>query len=478
MQATRYRGTSGLIATAVGVTLLALALPAAAQEKENLWIEKSSKSRDVVVKTSDISNLAQDVSPAVVNIIVTVRTSAPIGDKSEDIPDPRGGQTAIGSGFIIHPDGYVLTNNHVVENAVEIKVKLNDKREYPAYVIGTDPRTDVALVRIEEGEKFKAVALGDSDTVKVGERVIAIGNPLGLNHTVTSGIISALGRKNLAPGGRVLDSDFIQTDASINPGNSGGPLINTSGEVIGINTAINRQGQGIGFAIPINLVKLLLPQLRENGYVERTRIGFRVQPLNAQLAKSFGHKEALGALISQVFDSSPAKRAGFLPGDIILEYNGVKIRDSDQLPWLIATSGTKEPIKVLLLREGKREKVDVTLEAIPGQTFPEIPSRKSARVTPDPTLALLGLEAKELTADLARQLGASDTNGVVVDRILDASVARRSGLRKRDVIIEIGKTQVSSMEEFRAAANATKSGEIVRLKIVRSGSVIYIAFER
>jgi len=479
MQATRYKSKHALAATLVGITFLTAALPSQAQAQEkDLWVEKSSKSRDAVVKTSSISNLAEDVSPAVVNIIVTVRSSTPLSDSSEDIPDPRGGQTAIGSGFIIHPDGYVLTNNHVVENAVEIKVKLNDKREFPAYVIGTDPRTDVALVRIEEGEKFKAVALGDSDTVKVGERVIAIGNPLGLNHTVTSGIISALGRKNLAPGGRVLESDFIQTDASINPGNSGGPLINTSGEVIGINTAINRQGQGIGFAIPINLVKLLLPQLREHGYVERTRIGFRVQPLNPQLAKSFGHKEALGALISQVFEASPAKRAGFLPGDIILEYNGVKIRDSDQLPWLIATSGTKKPIEVLLLRAGKREKLEVSLEAIPNQDFPEIPSRKSARIAPDPSLDQLGLEAKELTSDLARQLGASDTNGVVVDKILDASVARRSGLRKRDVIIEIGQTQVASIEEFRAAANATKTGEVIRLKVVRSGSVIYIAFER
>lgn len=183
MQATRYKSKHALAATLVGIAFLTAALPSQAQAQEkDLWVEKSSKSRDAVVKTSSISNLAEDVSPAVVNIIVTVRSSTPLSDSSEDIPDPRGGQTAIGSGFIIHPDGYVLTNNHVVENAVEIKVKLNDKREFPAYVIGTDPRTDVALVRIEEGEKFKAVALGDSDTVKVGERVIAIGNPLGLNH--------------------------------------------------------------------------------------------------------------------------------------------------------------------------------------------------------------------------------------------------------------------------------------------------------
>ena len=451
---------------------------AMAQAPEKLWVEKSTKARDSVLKASSISSLAGDISPAVVNIIVTMRAKGGPEPVDGEIPDARGGQTAIGSGFIIHPDGYVLTNNHVVEHAVEIKVKLNDKREYPAYVIGTDPRTDVALVRIESKRSFKAVALGNSDRVKVGEQVIAIGNPLGLEHTVTSGIISALGRKNLAPGGRVLESDFIQTDASINPGNSGGPLINMSGEVIGINTAINRQGQGIGFAIPINLVKLLIPQLQEKGYVERTRIGFRVQPLNPQLAKSFGYNKSMGALVSQVFEKTPAALAGFLPGDIILEYNGIQIRDSAQLPSLIATSGTSRPVSVLLVRAGKERTLSVQLETIPNQSFPEIPSRKVQRITVNPALEQLGLETRDLDQKLAVQLGTRDTNGVVVSTILEASVAKRSGLRKLDVILELDSTPIRSVAEFQAAAAATSPGEVVRLKISRGDSVTYVAFER
>ena len=468
------------ITALIAMSFALASAPALAQDdasEKKLWIEKKSKPKDQVVKTSSIVKLSDQASPSVVNIIVTVR----IGQEriSKDIPGPRGEATAVGSGFIIHPDGFILTNNHVVENATEIKIRLNDNREFPASVIGTDPKTDVALVRVDHAPdvKFKAIALGDSDQVEVGAKVVAIGNPLGLNHTVTSGIVSALGRKDLAPGGRELQSDFIQTDASINPGNSGGPLINMSGEVIGINTAVNRQGQGIGFAIPINMVKALLPQLQDIGYVERTWLGVRVQAMTPVLARSFGMKKAIGALVSEVVKDSPAARGGVQAGDVILSFNGVSIKDSDQLGWLVSTGGTRAPVPVKLVRDGKEQSFDLSLEAIPNQKRPNIPSRKKDPPKVDHGLENLGLAVKNLDEQLARHLGARDTNGVVITQLDQASPARASGVRERDVITEVSGTPTTTSEEFYAALAQVRRGEIVRFRLIRGGKALYLAFE-
>lgn len=460
--------------------------PALAQERSSdkpvkVWIDhepsaSSQKRKDQPLTASSLANLAKELSPSVVNIIVNYQADD-IEGLDED-PDPRAGKMAVGSGFIIHPNGYLLTNNHVVEGASRIRIRLNDKREFDAKVIGTDPKTDVALVRIQAKEKFSAIKLGDSDQVQVGEQVLAIGNPLGLNHTVTSGIISALGRRDLAPGGRELESDFIQTDASINPGNSGGPLISLDGAVIGINTAVNRAGQGIGFAIPINAIKQLLPPLMDTGYIERTWLGVRVQSLTPLLAKSFGLKRPQGALVSEVVNNSPAQKGGVLPGDIILRFGDQELQNGDQLPWLVATGGAGNNIKLQLLRESKRLNLTLTLEAIPNQDKPHIPTQSLKEKAFNHELKNLGLTVKSLDQALARQLGAKEVLGVVVTDILDGSPVQPSGLKQRDVITEINSTNITNAEAFYKTLADFKRGQVVRLRIMRGGKVAYIAFER
>jgi serine protease Do len=454
---------------ALSLLLSLHALPLRAQPPEQLWIEKRDvRPRDEVMRQSSFSKLVEEVGPAVVSLLVVFQ---------EDKNSPTSGKSAQGSGFIIHPDGWLLTNNHVVENASEIRVKLSDKRELPAYVVGTDPQTDLALVKIDAKERFPTIALGDSDLVVVGEQVLAIGNPLGLDHTVTSGIVSALGRKDLAPEGRQLDAEFIQTDASINPGNSGGPLIGLHGEVIGINTAVNRAGQGIGFAIPINTVKLLVPQLHTRGHVIRTWLGVRVQELSPMLAKSFRLAEPRGALVTEVVDGSPAQRAGLLAGDVITTFGKYTIQHSEQLPWLVATGGEGSKVRVALWRAGKKVELDLTLEAIPNQTPPKIPSRPDPKApAAKPASREHGISVKPLDPAIARQLGARD--GVLVTDVLDASQAKLSGLRPRDVITEIGERSVASEDDFKRAVDALTAGQVVRLKILRGGRVAYLAFER
>ncbi len=450
---------------------------ASAQTVENLWVEgKPSGRTNAPLKASSVAELAEDVSPAVVNIIVNYGGDSLTGlFGADEFSDARLGQ---GTGFIIHPSGYFLTNNHVVEGAQAIRVRLLDNRELEAEIIGVDPRTDVALMRIinEAKGKFPVVPLGNSDSVRVGENVVAIGNPLGLSHTVTSGIVSALGRRNLAPSGKDLYSDFIQTDASINPGNSGGPLISLDGQVIGINTAVNRQGQGIGFAIPINIVKTLVPQLQRNGYIIRTWLGIRIQEVTPNLAKSFGLKTSGGALVTEVIDGSPAEDAGLLSGDVILTFDGKRIRTSDQLPWLASTAGTGRSVPIELVRGGKELTYDVELEELPNQTPPSFKTK--SRAAPSPELSELGVEVKALGESLARQLGAKSSDGVVVTAIDEESPAKGSGLRQRDVITEVGSSAIKDVGQFDVAIKAMKQGEVVRFKVIRGGRVVYVAFER
>jgi serine protease Do len=260
-----------------------------------------------------------------------------------DMPQREFKQRSLGSGFIIDRDGYILTNNHVVEKAQSIKVRLSDEKEYDAKVVGRDPKTDIALIKINTRQNLPVAPLGDSDSLEVGDWLIAIGNPFGLEHTVTAGIVSAKGR---VIGAGPYD-DFIQTDASINPGNSGGPLFNLNGEVVGINTAIVSGGQGIGFAIPINVAKELLPQLKTKGRVVRGWLGVMIQKVTPEIAKGFGLKESEGALVSDVMEGSPAEKAGIKRGDVIVSYNGKRIKEMDQLPKLVGTTEVGKKVKVV-----------------------------------------------------------------------------------------------------------------------------------
>lgn len=441
-----------------------------------LWLEDTSSGQGQNdIRRSTFSELAEGISPAVVNVIVEYSGSGVEGFfEGGDWSESRIGQ---GSGFIIHPSGLFLTNNHVVEGAETIKVRLLDNRELDAEVVGIDEQTDIALMKIRADATFPAVPLGDSDGVHVGEHVLAIGNPLGLSHTVTSGIVSALGRRNLSPSGRDVFGDFIQTDASINPGNSGGPLISLGGKVIGINTAINRQGQGIGFAIPINIVKTLVPQLHDRGYVIRTWLGIRIQEVTPELAKSFGLKNPGGALVTEVVPKSPASKAGLRAGDIVLNFNEKAIQKSHELPWLASTSKTTEDVVLGVFRNGTEEEVKVRMEEVPDQSRPSRkPSDQSSQTTDDERE--FGVAVSALGSRLARQLGASSTDGVVVTEIADNSPAQGSGLRRRDVIVEVGDKPVKSIGDYTKLVDTLDSGQVVRLKVVRGGRVVFIAFER
>jgi serine protease Do len=454
----------------LGVALLSLAgvysAAASAQTSEkSLWIEGAAHpQKDTQVRKSTYSALAERVSPAVVNIIVTMRGNAEIGAES----------IGLGSGFIIHPTGLFLTNNHVVQNAESVKVRLFDNREMEAEFVGIDPDTDIALMRIVNAGALPTVPLGDSDQLQVGEPVVAVGNPLGLGHTVTAGIVSALGRRNLNPGGKDNSSDFIQTDASINPGNSGGPLLSLDGEVIGINTAVNRTAQGIGFALPINLVKAMIPQLHANGFVRRAWLGVRVQEVTSIIAQSFGLKTPKGALVTEIVDKSPGQRAGFLPGDIVLKFAGVDIRTSDQLPWVVSTHKIEAGVEAVVLRDKKELVLKVDIEEMPNQKLAALPQVQ----TLVPVSSELGVDVKVVSESLARQLGARSTDGVVVTDIATDSPARASGLHRRDIITQIDGKEFKTVDEYKKLVTAIDKGEIVRLRIIRGGRVLFVAFER
>lgn len=465
---------------AIAALAVSMLIAPAATAQEALWTEAPRHKRGELtapIRASDTADLAEKISPAVVNVIVSYASANRLGGffESDPFQAPGSGQ---GSGFIIHPDGYALTNHHVIEGAQKIKVRLWDDREFDATVVGIDPQTDVALMKIHGAEKAKlqAVPLGDSDDVRVGETVIAIGNPLGLSHTVTSGIVSALERRDLAPEGRQVYSEFIQTDASINPGNSGGPLLSMHGEVIGINALVNREGQGIGFAIPINIVKTLLPHLKQNGYVVRTWLGIRMQEVSLPLARTYGLDRPQGALVTEVIDAGPAQRAGILRGDIILKFDGKVVRKSDQLPWLASTAGAAKPINVELQRAGKTKIVAVQLEEQPNQRSPRLPNIPRENETPKSEE--LGVEVKDLSDALARQLGARNSKGVVVTSITERSPARSSGLRRRDIIVAVGDSQVASSNDFASTTDKIAAGTYVRFEVVRGGRTVFVAFQR
>ncbi len=447
-----------------------------------VWVEDSEHKGidpDEPLRFSSLSTLAERLSPSVVNLIVSYGA----GDEIDRLLgrgdwDDQPNSMAQGTGFIIHPDGYILTNNHVVEGASGVKIKMLDDSEYDAEVVGVDPQTDVALIKIDADRKLPAMALGDSDKVRVGEHVLAIGNPLGLSHTVTTGIISALDRRNLGIEGKDIYAEFLQTDASINPGNSGGPLISIGGEVIGMNTAINRHGQGIGFAIPINMVKKLLPHLADQGYVVRSWLGIRVQDLDKKLAHSFGLDKTTGALVTEVIDDSPASKAGVEAGDVVLEFDGTIVDSSDNLPWLASTAGAGRTVELELLRNKEPLTVDVTMEKLPDQNKPDIPDLSVTRAKNSPASAELDVRVKALTDSLARQLGAASADGVVVTSVGDDSPARGAGLRERDVITEVGSDTIANTDDFDVAVNAFDTGDVMRLKVIRGGRVVYIAVER
>ena len=424
------------------------------------------------------ADVVRTVKPAVVNIFSTrlVRGPGSTGDPAEDFfrhffgegPPRVQRQQSLGSGFIIDRDGHIVTNAHVVQQAEQIRVKLSNREEYDAEVVGTDPKTDVAVIKIKPRKELPVARLADSDTLEVGDWVIAIGNPFGLAETVTAGIVSAKGR---VIGAGPYD-DFIQTDASINPGNSGGPLVNARGEVVGINTAIfSRSGGsvGIGFAIPINHARRIAEDLRGGGRVVRGWLGLSVQEVTPELAETFGLGEPRGALIVDVEAGGPAARAGLQRGDVLLTYNGVAITNSHQIPALVAETAVGNVAELTVLRDRSERRMTITVA--------EQPSAKTARPQVREPSADWGIQVTDLTASLARRLGVPrDTRAVVVSEVAPGSPAEEAGLEPGDLLRQVDRKEVRSAKECDQALR--RAGNTVLLLVQRGPALGFITLSR
>ena len=462
----------------LAVLALAIVVPVFALQKSNpapLWSEHQVAPAAPAPPPSPWVQLARELKPAVVNVStkrVEEGRRRLEGSGDEQAPfnqffgdQPRRTVRSLGSGFIVNADGYVVTNNHVVDGATEIKVTLADGRELAAKVLGRDPKTDLALLKID-ATGLPLIALGDSTQLQVGEPVMAIGNPFGLEQTVTTGIVSATGRVI----GEGPYDDFIQTDASINPGNSGGPLINSKGQAVGINTALVSQSGGsvgIGFAIPINLAKPVLTQLATAGRVERGYLGVAVQRITPDLAKSFKLEGPQGALVASVAAGSPAMNAGVKRGDVIVEYDGHRIARSDALPRVVAETPVGKDVALVVVRDGKPVTLSVKVARLA-----ETPERVVAE---SDTTAPLGLTVQTLTPALARQFGLHESVGVLVRGVEGASPAADAGVQPGDVIAEIDRQPVKSVDDLERAIDKRHPGSSTLLLVHRNGGDLYIA---
>lgn len=432
------------------------------------------------------SEIASAVSPAVVNISTTKvvrRETAPFSDDPffdlfrpfHDFGLPKKWkEQSLGSGVIVSKDGYIITNNHVVEQSEDIRVILYDKRSFKGKVVGSDPKTDIAVIKIS-ADNLPTVPWGDSDRLQVGEFVLAIGNPFGLSHTVTMGIISAVGRANVG----IADyEDFIQTDAAINPGNSGGPLVNTKGELIGINTAIfSRSGgyQGIGFAVPSNMARLVMDQLMKQGKIVRGWLGVTIQDITPELSQKFGLKDSKGALVGDIAKGSPAERAGIVRGDVILEFSGKEIKSVGGLRNMVAQSKVGSQVKLRILRNGKEHEVSAVIAELPKEAAgsPSEPSSEDIERN-----AFSGIAVMDLSKEIARQLGlGANEKGVVVARVESGSAADEAGVKKGDVIQEIDRKKITRVGEYNSIVAAIKAGDTTLLFVNRAGRRFYITIK-
>lgn len=425
--------------------------------------------------------VARADTPAVVNISTTQVVRNPIASDENEEPSPGDPfpdffrhffgdmppsfrTHSLGSGFIIRQDGYVATNNHVVDGATEIMVRLSDGRRFAARVIGRDRKTDLALLKIG-ATNLPVLALGDSDALQVGEPVMAIGNPFGLEGTVTIGIVSA---KERVIGQGPYD-DFIQTDASINPGNSGGPLVNSAGQVVGVNTAIlSRTGGsvGIGFAIPINQVKAILPELEAKGRVTRGWLGVVVQPVTPDLAKAFRLPEARGALVAQVLRDSPGARGGLQAGDVIVGFDGRALDKEGELPRFVAATPVGREVPLQVIRDRRSLTLTVRVAELPEPR--EVDAAAADRVR-------LGVAVQRLTPELAQQLGVTDRDGVVVVEVEDGSPAAEAGIEPGDIIAQANRQPVQTVADLRRALEGQDAGEPLLIQIHRKGSSLFVA---
>ncbi len=439
----------------------------------------------------NFTELVEQVGPAVVNISTTQKVKThgnlPPGVEIPDFPEdsPWGelfkkffgekgapsedfNTQSLGSGFIIDESGYVITNNHVIRDAEEVIVRLNDRREFKAEIIGSDPRSDVALLKVE-ADDLPAVKLADAENLKVGEWVMAIGSPFGFDHSVSVGVVSAIGRnlpsENYVP--------FIQTDVAINPGNSGGPLFNLDGEVVGINSQIySRTGgfMGLSFAIPMKVAVEVVEQLKNKGKVTRGWLGILIQDVNRELAESFGMKQPKGAVVLRILDDSPASKAGFKVGDVVVDFNGVSINRSSDLPIAVGSTKTGSKVKVKVIREGKSKTLNVVIE--------ELPSEEELAVTkPDQPAKLnrIGATVNDLTEEQRNNLNIQK-GGVYVQKV-SKGPAREAGIKSGDVILKLNSIDITDAKQFRSIVKKLPEGKALPILIQRRASPIFLVIK-
>jgi serine protease Do len=410
-----------------------------------------------------ITDLAESAKPSVVNLAPLTAAGRGRELPQERVPNAPGS----GSGVVIDPDGHIITNNHVIGDATEIEVRFSDKSKLIAQVVGKDLDTDLALLKVTTDHPLASAKFGDSSTVRVGQWVLAVGNPFGLDRTVTLGVVSGIGRENI---NLSRYENFIQTDASINPGNSGGPLFNLHGEIIGINTAIINFAQGIGFAIPSNMAKQVMEQLLTQGRVSRGWLGVSIQSLTTELARKFGVKEGEGVLVNEVFDKDPAAAAGIKPGDILTRIDDTLIDTPSRLSRVVAGLLPGARTKVEIIRDQQRlvldialiERRDRTVTASLPQARPEVKDIK------------LGLEVQALTPGLADQFKLRDSRGVLITKVDPGSLAQNEGLQEGDLIKEVNRADVGSVEEFNGAISKVRPGETILLRVLRESRAFFV----
>jgi serine protease Do len=482
-----------VLASAVGlgaVAGLVLAMRRGSPSINLVFAADDGALADRVSFTTGLTPVVERVLPAAVNVssakIIRFADSGPTSpfffdpffrepfgdDSSHRYSHPREQrEESLGSGVFVSQDGYLLTNNHVVEDAEEIRISLADKREMKAKIVGTDPRTEIAVLKVQE-KNLPVLAIGDSAKVKPGQFVLAIGNPFGLGQTVTMGIVSATGRGNL----HMVDyEDFIQTDAAINPGNSGGPLVDIRGTLIGINTAIlSRSGgnQGIGFAVPINMARQVMEKIVKDGKVVRGWLGVAIQPVTPPIARVLGLKKAEGALVGDVTPGSPAERAGVRRGDVVLAVNGEPINETRDLSFKVAMLPPGSTVRLRVLRQRREMEIPVVLGEQPAGRRPFAP-----RAEPGAARALEGVEVGDITPQLRRQLGLTPrTTGVVVIGVEPGSPAAEAGLRPGDVIQEVNGRAVENASEFERSMRQA-GREAILLLVNRGGNTLFVVVE-
>ncbi|MEQ1793260.1 MAG: Do family serine endopeptidase [Nitrospira sp.] len=410
-----------------------------------------------------IMDLAEQAKPSVVNLFPMPATGRPRESGADRAP----GASGSGSGLIVDTEGHIVTNNHVVGDALEIEVRLFDKTKLIAQVVGKDPDTDLALLKVTADRPLPFAHFGDSSAIRVGQWVLAVGNPFGLDRTVTLGVVSGIGRENV---NLSRYENFIQTDASINPGNSGGPLFNLRGEVIGINTAIINFAQGIGFAIPSNMTKQVIQQLIARGKVVRGWLGVGIQPLTPELAKKFGVAEGEGVLVNEVFQKDPAAEAGIRPGDIILTIDGSVVDSPNKLSRLIGALPPGAAPKIEVVRDFTRQILTVPLSE----------RRDTAVVASLPqshTEVRLGLDLQDLTAGLADKFKLREARGVLITKVDPGSLAHAEGLREGDLIKEVNRADVGTVGEFTSATSRVRRGDTVLLRVLRENRAFYVVLK-